>query len=91
MTLESSYRDRLYNGSLGYQTVQSSIGGVITSPRILLGTTGLSLRYQGGAQYIDANTDRQDLLSANRKNDRISLSRIQASATVDGGRLFMAR
>ncbi|MDF5718450.1 MAG: DUF3769 domain-containing protein [Rhizonema sp. NSF051] len=85
VTLESSYRDRLYNGSLGYQTVQSSIGGVITSPIIPLGTTGLTLRYQGGAQYINANTDRQDLLSANRQNDRISLSRIQASATIDGG------
>ena len=85
VTLESSYRDRLYNGSLGYQTVQSSIGGIITSPLIPLGKTGFNLRYQGGAQYINANTDRQDLLSPTRKNDRISLSRIQASATIDGG------
>jgi hypothetical protein len=79
VSLESSYRDRLYNGSLGYQTVQSSIGGIITSPIIPLGTSGINLSYQAGAQYIDANTDRQDLLSLVRKNDRISLGRLQGS------------
>ncbi len=84
-TLEYSYRDRLYNGSLGFQTVQSSFGGVIISPNIPLGKTGLNLRYQAGAQQISANTDRQDLLDANRSNDRISLGRLQASATIGGG------
>ncbi len=84
-TLEYSYRDRLYNGSLGFQTVQSSFGGVITSPNIPLGKTGLNLRYQAGAQQISANTDRNDLLDANRSNDRISLRRFQASATIGGG------
>ncbi|AKG24739.1 DUF3769 domain-containing protein [Calothrix sp. 336/3] len=84
LSLESSYRDRLYNGTLGFQTVQSSIGGLITSPNIALGTTGLRLRYQGGAQYINANTDRQDLLEVGRKNNRISLGRYQASTTLNG-------
>ena len=85
LSLESSYRDRLYNGSLGYQTVQSSIGGIITSPIIPLGKSGINLSYQGGAQYIDANTDRQDLLSPVRKNERISLSRLQGSVALSGG------
>jgi lipopolysaccharide export system protein LptA len=85
LSLESSYRDRLYNGSLGYQTVQSSIGGIISSPIIPLGKSGINLSYQGGAQYIDANTDRQDLLSPVRKNDRISLSRLQGSVALSGG------
>lgn len=84
VTLESSYRNRLYNGSLGYQTVQSSVGGVITSPVIPLAKTGFNLRYQGSAQYINANTDRQDL-KTNGSNDRISLARVQGSASVDGG------
>ena len=84
-TLEYSYRDRLYNGTLGFQTVQSSVGGVIISPNIPLGKTGLNLRYQGGAQRINANTDRQDLLDTNRSNDRISLGRFQASASIGGG------
>ena len=83
-TLEYSYRDRLYNGSLGYQTVQSSFGGVVTSPNIPLGKTGLNLRYQAGAQQISANTDRIDLLDVNRSNDRASLGRLQASATIGG-------
>jgi Protein of unknown function (DUF3769) len=85
LNLEYSYRDRLYNGTLGFQTVQSSLGAVITSPNIPLGTSGFNLRYQGGAQYVNANTDRQDLLQIGRRNDRISLARFQGSATVDGG------
>ncbi|MEM1394484.1 MAG: DUF3769 domain-containing protein [Cyanobacteria bacterium P01_H01_bin.150] len=84
-TLEYSYRDRLYNGSLGFQTVQSSFGGVITSPNIPLGKTGLNLTYQAGAQRINANTDRQDLLDIDRSNNRISLGRLQASARIGGG------
>ncbi|MEO1375407.1 MAG: DUF3769 domain-containing protein [Cyanobacteria bacterium J06635_10] len=84
-TLEYSYRDRLFNGTLGFQTVQSSFGGVITSPNIPLGKTGLNLRYQAGAQQVSANTDRLDLLDTNRSNDRVSLGRLQASATIGGG------
>jgi hypothetical protein len=88
VTLEYSYRDRLYNGSLGYQTVQSSFGGVITSPIIPLGKTGLNLSYQGGAQYITANTDREELLEPIRDNNRVSLGRLQASAALNGGFLL---
>ncbi|MGD1911673.1 MAG: DUF3769 domain-containing protein [Rivularia sp. (in: cyanobacteria)] len=84
-TLEYSYRDRLFNGTLGFQTVQSSFGGVITSPNIPLGKTGLNLNYQAGAQQISANSDRLDLLDINRTNNRISLGRLQASATIGGG------
>lgn len=85
LSLESSYRDRLYNGSLGYQTVQSSVGGIITSPIIPLGKSGINISYQGGAQYINSNTDRQDLLSPLRKNDRISLGRFQGSVSLSSG------
>ncbi|MCM0593295.1 MAG: DUF3769 domain-containing protein [Gloeotrichia echinulata DVL01] len=88
LNLEYSYRDRLYNGTLGFQTVQSSFGGVISSPVIPLGNSGINLSYQGGAQYINANTDRPDLLQPNRKNDRISLTRFQGSAALSGGVLL---
>ncbi len=81
---EYSYRDRLYNGSLGFQTVQSSFGGVIISPNIPLGKTGLNLRYQAGAQQVSARTDRAELLDVGRSNDRVSLGRLQASATIGG-------
>jgi hypothetical protein len=88
LNLEYSYRDRLYNGTLGFQTVQSSLGGVITSPVIPLGQSGINLTYQAGAQYINANTDRLDLLEPIRENNRISLGRFQASATLSKGFLL---
>lgn len=88
LNLEYSYRDRLYNGTLGFQTVQSSLGGVITSPIIPLGKSGINLSYQGGAQYINSNTDRADLLEPNRKNDRVSLGRLQGSVSLGTGFLL---
>lgn len=77
-TAEANYRERLFNGSLGYQDVQSSIGAVLSSPNIPLGNTGLNFNYQIGAQIITANTDRQNLLSSTRSNDLVTLSRYQA-------------
>lgn len=77
--LEYNYRDRLFNGSLGFQTVQSSIGGVITSPPITLGNTGISLNYQASIQNINADTNRTDLLATERDNDRINLTRYQGA------------
>lgn len=88
LTLESSYRDRLYNGTLGYQDVQSTIGGIVTSPTIPLGNSGINLSYQAGAQYINANTDRLELLEAQRENDRVSLSRFQGSFALSRGFLL---
>lgn len=82
LTLEYSYRDRLFNGSLGYQTVQQSLGAVLTSPPITLGKTGAILSYQAGAQYINADTDRLDLLEPIRDNNRTNLSRFQLSASL---------
>ncbi len=74
LTLESSYRDRLFNGSLGEQTVESNFGGVFSSPLIQLGNTGIDLTYQVGAQYTTAESDGPDL------GDQASLGRFQASA-----------
>ncbi|WP_414549130.1 DUF3769 domain-containing protein [Anabaena sp. CCY 0017] len=88
LNLEYNYRDRLYNGTLGFQTVQSSIGGLISSPVIPLGNSGVNFNYQAGAQYINANTDRLDLLEADRTNDRISLGRLQGSASLSKGFLL---
>ncbi|MDZ8226130.1 DUF3769 domain-containing protein [Nostoc sp. ChiVER01] len=88
LNLEYSYRERFYNGTLGFQTVQSSLGGIITSPVIPLGKSGINLTYQGSARYIDANTDRQDLLKPVRENDRISLGRLQGSASLSTGLLL---
>ena len=81
--VEYNYRDRLFNGSLGFQTVRSSFGGVVTSPTIVLGNTGVTFRYQGSIQNISADTDRPDLLEANRDGDRVNLTRYQAAAFVN--------
>ena len=81
--LEYNYRDRLFNGSLGFQTVRSSFGGVVTSPTIALGNTGVTFRYQGSIQNISADTDRADLLEANRNENRVNLTRYQGAAFVN--------
>jgi Protein of unknown function (DUF3769)/LptA/(LptD N-terminal domain) LPS transport protein len=74
-----SYRDRVYNGSLGYQDIQSNIGGLLVSPTIPLGQTGVNLNYQLGAQVVTARTDRPQLLAAGRANDLVTLNRYQGS------------
>lgn len=63
LTAEYSYRDRLFNGTLGFQRVHSSLGFVITSPVIRLGSENFDLTYQIGYQFINARTDRRELLN----------------------------
>ncbi|MEM6252594.1 MAG: DUF3769 domain-containing protein [Cyanobacteria bacterium P01_D01_bin.156] len=86
LATEYNYRDRLFNGSLGFQTVRSSLGAILLSPVIDLDNRGLKLTYQVGGQWITANTDRDDLLDPPpRSNNRISLGRLQASARLRKG------
>ncbi|XHX80653.1 MAG: DUF3769 domain-containing protein [Stenomitos frigidus ULC029] len=85
LALEYSYRDRLFNGSLGFQTVQSSLGAVLISPKVILGKSGIELTYQVGAQYVNADTDRLDLLSADRTSNRISLGRFEGTVQLARG------
>jgi hypothetical protein len=61
-SLESqvTFRDRIFNGSLGLQDVRSSIGVNVFSPRRIIGDTGISLNYQFGAQVIAADRDDND-------------------------------
>ena len=79
LNLEYIYRDRLFNGSLGFQDVQRSVGAILTSPVIPLGATGINLSFQTSVQNIEADTDRQDLLEAERSNNRINLTRYQGA------------
>lgn len=79
LALEYSYRDRLFNGSLGYQTVQTSLGAVLTSPIIPIGSTGIEWIYQVGVQNILADTDQLNLLPPIRDNNRVDLNRFQAA------------
>ncbi|MDC0833443.1 DUF3769 domain-containing protein [Geitlerinema sp. CS-897] len=79
LTGEYSFRNRLFNGSLGFQTVHSSIGAVLTSPRLILGRTGINLEYQLGVNRVEADTDDLDLLEPIRDNNRATLTRFQGS------------
>ena len=81
--LEYNYRDRLFNGSLGFQTVRESVGAVVSSPNIKLGNTGISLNIQGSIKNVNDDTDRDELLEADRDNDRINLTRYQTAAFLE--------
>lgn len=85
VALEATYRDRIYNGTLGYRTVQSSLGATVASPVIPLGKSGINLSYQAGFQRINADTDRLEFLEPDRDNDRTSLSRFQGSFALNRG------
>ena len=83
LSLQSSYRERLFNGSLGFRDVQASLGAVLLSPAYKLGDTGLRLTYQASAQLINAESDRQTLLDDNdSETGRITAARYQASAAL---------
>ena len=82
LALQGAYRKRLFNNSLGFQDVQSTIGGLFYSPNIALWDTGINLSYQIGYQYINADTDRTDLLKPVRTNNRVTLHRYQAAAAL---------
>ncbi|MEM6449402.1 MAG: DUF3769 domain-containing protein [Cyanobacteria bacterium P01_D01_bin.105] len=80
LNLQYSYRERLFNGTLGFQDVQSSLGAVIISPDYQLGKNGPSLSYQASSQLINADSDQADLVSA--ETGRATLGRFQASASL---------
>jgi hypothetical protein len=79
LALQYSYRERLFNGSLGFQDVQSSFGAVLLSPDIPLGDNGPTLSYQASAQLINAQSDRPELRA---ESGRATLGRFQASAAL---------
>ena len=80
LNLQYSYRERLFNGTLGFQDVQSSLGAVVLSPEYRLGDNGPRLTYQASSQLINAESDRPELISA--ETGRATLGRFQASASL---------
>ncbi|MDJ0601965.1 MAG: DUF3769 domain-containing protein [Crocosphaera sp.] len=83
LRLEYNYRDRLFNGSLGFQTVRSSFGLLLVSPQIPIEQTGISVSYQGSIQTVNADTDRPSLLGTDSEDRRVSLTRVQGAASVN--------
>lgn len=83
LNLEYSYRDRLFNGSLGFQDVQSSLGAVLLSPVVRLGNSQIDLTYQLSGQYVTAATDRPALIGLNNPSSLTSLFRFQGSVALN--------
>jgi hypothetical protein len=75
----SSYRERTFNGTLGFQDIQSSLGVGITSPKIDLGGTGAILDYRAGFQLLNAGTDR---VGIGASDGRVTLGRLQLGASL---------
>ncbi len=85
LALNYGYRNRVFNGSLGFRTVRQNYGVVVLSPNIPLGKSGIVVNYQGGLQRIIADTDRIDLLEPIRDDNRIGLTRYQVGASASRG------
>ncbi len=83
LRFEYNYRERLFNGSLGFQTVRDSTGLIFVSPQIPLDDRGLlRLSYQASLQNVNADTDQPELLAPIRDNNRVTLFRTQGAASV---------
>lgn len=85
LRLEYNYREQLFNGSLGYQTVESSYGASFVSPVIPLGDSGVNLTYQASIQNIEAETDKEDLLQEGEEEGIINLTRYEGAASLSHG------
>jgi Protein of unknown function (DUF3769)/LptA/(LptD N-terminal domain) LPS transport protein len=77
---DSAYRERQFNGTLGFQDVQSSVGIGITSPQIALGDTGIKFDYNAGFRLLNATTDRTGLGAS---DGRVNLGRFQMAANLN--------
>jgi hypothetical protein len=79
---EYNYRERLFNGSLGFQTVEQSYGFIVTSPVIPVWKTGINLSYQASIQNIDSATDQADLIPAGSTDNITNLTRFQGAVSL---------
>ena len=77
-TLLSQYafRDRVFNGSLGFQEVNNILGSTLLSPNYILGDSKISFNYQIAAQVVGAVRD--DL----QPNTIGTLIRLQSAASL---------
>jgi len=77
-TLLSQYafRDRVFNGSLGFQDVNNLLGSTLISPTLPLGDSQISLNYQIAAQLVESVRTDTEPSSVG------SLLRLQSAATL---------
>jgi len=83
LRFQYNYQQQLFNGTQGYQTVNSSYGLLLISPYIALGNSQIYLNFQASVQNISAPTNQPQLvppsangiLSATRYQGVVSLNR----------------
>jgi len=77
-TLLSQYafRDRVFNGSLGFQDVNNIVGSTLISPNYIFGDSKIAFNYQVSAQFVGAVRD--DV----QPNTVSSLLRLQSAASL---------
>lgn len=75
-----AYRERVFNGSLGQQTVRTLAGVLLTSPQFILGDSLIRFNYQAGYHFINSETDQSNLILPGNTTGRVSTYRFQASA-----------
>jgi lipopolysaccharide export system protein LptA len=80
VVVDSAYRERVFNGTLGFQDLQSSLGIGITSPKIALGDTGINFDYNAGFRLLNAGTDRAGVGAS---DGRVNLGRFQMAANLN--------
>jgi hypothetical protein len=77
---DSAYRERVFNGTLGFQDLQSSLGISITSPKIALGNTGVIFDYNAGFRLLNSGTDRAGVGAS---DGRVNLGRFQIATNLN--------
>ncbi|NJK35788.1 MAG: DUF3769 domain-containing protein [Oscillatoriales cyanobacterium SM2_2_1] len=83
LVTQYAFRDRIFNGSLGFQDVNNSISATLLSPSRALGDTGIFLNFQAGVQLI--NAERGDLTPSTLG----TLGRVQGAAVLSRGFLLL--
>ncbi len=79
LVAQYAFRDRIFNGSLGFQDVNNSVSATVLSPTRPLGDTGIFLNVLAGVQLI--NAERGDLTPATLG----TLGRVQGAAVLSRG------
>ncbi len=87
VTYTYAYRERFFNGRLGFQIVDNRLGASYLSPTLRLGKTGLDFRYRLALDAIDAlgqpgEPDQDPDLALAKTTDRLQLTRLQLGATL---------
>ncbi len=84
-TIDLAYnlQERIFNGSLGFQDVDESVGLTVLSPRLFFERAGVSLRYQADVQRVRAETDFDEFLDPGEDETSVALTRYQGAILAD--------